>query len=143
MFQALLKLPSAVWLVGLISLVNDSASEMIYPLVPLYLTSVLMAGPKTLGLIEGIAEATSALLKLAEQSAPALIAGLEDPKLAGDLVFCLGSSEIAGAFLCAQPGWLNYCSCSQRSILSPPIRRSSRSLWCRSMARSTSWWRPA
>ena len=65
MFQALLKLPRAVWLVGLISLVNDSASEMIYPLVPLYLTSVLMAGPKTLGLIEGIAEATSALLKLA------------------------------------------------------------------------------
>jgi MFS family permease len=65
MFQALLKLPRAVWLVGLISLVNDSASETIYPLVPLYLTSVLMAGPKTLGLIEGIAEATSALLKLA------------------------------------------------------------------------------
>jgi sugar phosphate permease len=57
-------LPRAVWLLGLISLVNDSASEMIYPLVPLYLASVLMAGPRALGLIEGVAEAVSSLLKL-------------------------------------------------------------------------------
>jgi len=51
-------------MIGLISLVNDSASEMIYPLVPLYLASVLMAGPRALGIIEGIAEATASLLKL-------------------------------------------------------------------------------
>src|SRR3954447_16867052 len=57
-------LPRTVWLVAMISLVNDAASDMIYPLVPLYLTSVLMAGPKALGLIEGIAEAVSSLLKL-------------------------------------------------------------------------------
>jgi MFS family permease len=61
---AIRNLPRTVWLLGLISLVNDSASDMIYPLVPLYLTSVLMAGPKTLGLIEGIAEAAGSLLKL-------------------------------------------------------------------------------
>lgn len=63
-FRALGGLPRTVWLIGLISLVNDSASEMLYPLLPLYLTSVLMAGPKVLGLIEGIAESTSSLLKL-------------------------------------------------------------------------------
>ncbi len=62
---ALRALPSTVWLLGLISLFNDSASDMIYPLVPLYLTSVLMAGPRALGLIEGVAEAGSSLLKLA------------------------------------------------------------------------------
>jgi MFS family permease len=62
--RALRGLPRTVWLVALISLVNDSASEMLYPLVPLVLTSVLMAGPKVLGLIEGIAEATASLLKL-------------------------------------------------------------------------------
>jgi MFS family permease len=61
---AIRQLPRTVWLLGLISLVNDSASDMIYPLVPLYLTSVLMAGPKALGLIEGIAEAAGSLLKL-------------------------------------------------------------------------------
>ena len=64
MFRNLAALPNAVWLIGLISLLNDSASEMIYPLVPLYLASVLMAGPRVLGLIEGIAEATASLLKL-------------------------------------------------------------------------------
>jgi len=64
MWNALFSLPRSVWLLGLISLVNDSASEMIYPLVPLYLSGVLLAGPRVLGLIEGIAEALSSLLKL-------------------------------------------------------------------------------
>ena len=64
MLKAIFELPRTVWLIGLISLVNDSASEMVYPLVPLYLASVLMAGPRALGLIEGIAEATASLLKL-------------------------------------------------------------------------------
>jgi MFS family permease len=58
------ELPAAVWLIGAISLINDSASDMLYPLIPLYLASVLMAGPKALGLIEGVAEATASLLKL-------------------------------------------------------------------------------
>jgi MFS family permease len=64
MIAALRSLPRTVWLLGLISLVNDSASDMIYPLVPLYLSSVLMAGPKALGLIEGIAESIGSILKL-------------------------------------------------------------------------------
>lgn len=64
MFSTLRALPRTVWLIGLISLVNDSASEMLYPIMPLYLTSVLMAGPRALGIIEGIAEATSSLFKL-------------------------------------------------------------------------------
>ena len=64
MLKTLLSLPRTVWLIGLISFVNDSASEMLYPLMPLYLASVLMAGPKALGIIEGIAEATSSIFKL-------------------------------------------------------------------------------
>ncbi len=64
MIGAIRALPRTVWLVAIISLFNDAASDMIYPLVPLYLASVLMAGPKALGLIEGIAEAVSSLLKL-------------------------------------------------------------------------------
>ena len=58
-FAALRALPSPVWLICLISLCNDSASEMLYPLLPLYLSSVLMSGPKTLGIIEGIAKAVA------------------------------------------------------------------------------------
>ena len=64
MLKTILALPRTVWLIGLISFVNDSASEMLYPLMPLYLASVLMAGPKALGVIEGIAEATSSIFKL-------------------------------------------------------------------------------
>ena len=64
MMALLRSLPRTVWLLGFISLANDAASDMIYPLVPLYLTSVLMAGPKALGLIEGIAEAVSSIVKL-------------------------------------------------------------------------------
>lgn len=64
MLDAILSLPRTVWLIGLISLVNDAASDMLYPLIPLYLSSVLMAGPRALGIIEGIADATASLLKL-------------------------------------------------------------------------------
>lgn len=64
MLNPLFALPRTVWLLGLVSFFNDTASELVYPLVPIYLASVLMAGPKALGLIEGVAEATGSLLKL-------------------------------------------------------------------------------
>lgn len=64
MLSTLRSLPRTVWLIGLISLINDAASDMLYPLIPIYLASVLMAGPRALGLIEGVAEATASLLKL-------------------------------------------------------------------------------
>ena len=54
-----------VLILGLVSLFTDISSEMIYPLLPLFLTTVLGAGPAFLGLIEGVAESTASLLKLA------------------------------------------------------------------------------
>jgi MFS family permease len=54
-----------VFILGLVSLFTDVSSEMIYPLLPFFLTSVLGAGPAFLGAIEGIAESTASLLKLA------------------------------------------------------------------------------
>ena len=54
-----------VLVLGVVSLLTDVSSEMIYPLLPLFLTGVLGAGPAFLGAIEGIAESTAALLKLA------------------------------------------------------------------------------
>lgn len=55
---------SNVLILGLVSLLTDVSSEMIYPLLPLFLTSVLGAGPAFLGVIEGVAESTSSILKL-------------------------------------------------------------------------------
>ena len=53
-----------VVILGFVSLLNDGASEMIYPLLPAFLTTVLSAGPQALGVIEGVAESTASLLKL-------------------------------------------------------------------------------
>jgi MFS family permease len=58
------KLPRSVYAIGATSLLNDAASEMIYPLLPAFLTSVLGVGAATLGIIEGSADALSSLLKL-------------------------------------------------------------------------------
>jgi MFS family permease len=58
------KLPRTVIALGLVSFFTDFSSEMIYPLLPLFLGSVLGAGALALGLIEGIAESTAAVLKL-------------------------------------------------------------------------------
>lgn len=47
-----------------VSFFTDVSSEMIYPLMPLFLATVIGAGAGTIGIIEGAAESTSALLKL-------------------------------------------------------------------------------
>src|SRR4030042_5690172 len=49
---------------GWVSFFNDVSSEMIYPLLPIFLTQVLGAGVLFVGLIEGIAESVSSFLKL-------------------------------------------------------------------------------
>lgn len=58
------KLPKTVLILGLVSFFNDLSSEMIYPLLPVFLTTVLGAGAMALGLMEGVAESASSLLKL-------------------------------------------------------------------------------
>ena len=59
------RLPSAIYAIGATSLLNDASSEMIFPLLPVFLSSVLGAGAATLGVIEGTADAAASLLKLA------------------------------------------------------------------------------
>jgi MFS family permease len=57
-------LSRTVIVIGFVSLLNDFASEMVVPLIPLLLATVLAAGPVALGLIEGVADTVSNLLKL-------------------------------------------------------------------------------
>jgi len=57
-------LPRPVWLIGWVSFFTDTASEMVYPLLPLFLTRVLGAGALSLGVIEGMAEAANSVLKI-------------------------------------------------------------------------------
>ncbi len=57
------KIPKNVFLLGLVSFFNDLASEMIYPIVPVFLTTVLHASVPVIGFIEGFAESTAAITK--------------------------------------------------------------------------------
>jgi MFS family permease len=55
---------SNVFVAGLVSFFMDVSSEMIYPLVPLFLSNVLGVNKSVIGLIEGVAESTASLLKV-------------------------------------------------------------------------------
>ena len=58
------KLPKTVVVLGLVSFFNDFASDIVVPLIPILLATVLAAGPIVLGLIEGVADALACFLKL-------------------------------------------------------------------------------
>ena len=58
------KLPPNVKLLGAASLINDIASEMIFPLMPAFLMGVLGGNKVDLGIMEGLADSVSSLLKL-------------------------------------------------------------------------------
>jgi MFS family permease len=58
------KIPRNVVILGIVSLFTDAASEMIYPLIPIFVAA-LGSGPVILGVIEGVAETTASILKLA------------------------------------------------------------------------------
>lgn len=58
-----MSVPRNVLFLGIVSFFNDVASEMIYPVMPIFLTSVLGAPASILGFIEGLAEATASIMK--------------------------------------------------------------------------------
>ena len=62
--SALSRLPVSVWTLGVVSMLMDVSSELIHSLLPLFLVSVLGASTLTVGIIEGIAEATAMITKL-------------------------------------------------------------------------------
>ena len=58
------KLPATVIAIGLVSFLNDLASEMVTPFIPILIATVLGAGPVILGLVEGVADAATSFIKL-------------------------------------------------------------------------------
>lgn len=59
------RLPREVTTLGAVSFAQDTASEMLYPILPVFVTTVLGAPPGVVGLIEGVAEATASVTKAA------------------------------------------------------------------------------
>ena len=64
MRKAMTGITKNVVVISLVSFFNDIASEMIYPIVPIFLTTVLGAPVTVVGLIEGIAESTASILRV-------------------------------------------------------------------------------
>lgn len=57
-------LPRTVWVLGLVSLFMDMSSEFIHAILPVYLTTTLGLSVLTVGIVEGIAEATASIMKV-------------------------------------------------------------------------------
>ena len=57
-------LPAGVWALGFTSLFMDTSSELIHSLLPIFLASVLGASVTTIGLLEGMAEATASITRV-------------------------------------------------------------------------------
>ena len=62
--RGLRAIPRSIWALGLVSMLMDTSSEMIHGLLPVFLVSVLGASMVSVGLIEGIAEATASITKV-------------------------------------------------------------------------------
>jgi len=62
--EKLRDLPRGIWALGFVSMFMDLSSEMIHALLPVYLVTVLGASTLTVGLIEGLAEATAMITKI-------------------------------------------------------------------------------
>jgi MFS family permease len=56
--------PAGVWALGFTSLLMDLSSELVHSLLPIYMVTVLGASMVTIGIVEGIAEATASILKV-------------------------------------------------------------------------------
>lgn len=87
-------LPQTVFILGAVSFLNDAASDAVYPLLPLFFAATFASGPQLLGLIEGAANATAALMQLISgrlydktgRAKPWMIAGYAMPALSRPLI---------------------------------------------------------
>lgn len=57
-------LPTGIWVLGFVSMLMDISSEMIHALLPIYMVTVLGTSALSVGIIEGIAEATASITKI-------------------------------------------------------------------------------
>lgn len=62
--SSLASIPHGVWVLGFVSLLMDISSEMVHSLLPLFMAGVLGASALTIGLVEGVAEATALIVKV-------------------------------------------------------------------------------
>jgi MFS family permease len=95
--------PGGVWILGFVSLFMDVSSEMIHALLPLFLVSVLGASMTSVGVIEGVAEATASVAKMLSG---ALSDRLGRYKLLAVLGYALAAGTKPAFALAPSVGWV-------------------------------------
>ncbi len=90
-------LPREVKILGAVSFAQDAASEMLYPFLPTFLTVTLGAPPAVVGIVEGVAEATAAVMKAIGGWASDRIGRRKEQIAAGYGLAALGKMIIAAA----------------------------------------------
>ena len=94
------RLPGNVVAISVVSLLNDASSEIIYPMLPAFLALSLGASPRAIGVVEGVAESVSSLLKL--------LSGYFSDKTGrrkGLVVFGYGLASVARPLLALTTTW--------------------------------------
>jgi MFS family permease len=116
-----MRLPRPVWMLGWVSFFTDTASEMVYPLLPLFLTRVLGAGAMSLGVIEGVAEAANSILKVVSGRLADRWGAPKRLVLAG-----YGLSSMVRPFIALASSWLHVLVLRFTDRLGKGIRSSPR-----------------
>jgi MFS family permease len=97
------RVPAGVWVLGFVSLLMDTSSEMIHGLLPVYLTTALGASALTVGAIEGVAESTALITRI---FSGALSDWLGKRKLLTLIGYGLGAATKPVFPLASSVGWL-------------------------------------
>ena len=116
-----MSLPRPVWQLGWVSFFTDTASEMVYPLMPLFLTRILGAGAMSLGVIEGVAEAANSVLKIVSGRMADRTGAPKRLVLAG---YALSSA--VRPFIALATGWIQVLALRFADRLGKGIRTSPR-----------------
>ena len=136
MFSALTKLPRTVWFLGAISFLNDAASDAVYPLLPLFFAATFAVGAQALGVIEGAANATAALMKLVSgyaydrtrRAKGWIIVGYTLPALARPLIAFAGSMPVVLVLRMADRVGKGFRSSPRDALLAASVDANQRGL---------------
>lgn len=114
-------IPKNSFVLGAASFLNDIASEMIAPILPIFLTTTLGVGPATIGLLEGLADTTSSFLKILSGYISDRVGKRKKIVLAG-----YGLAAIARAAIGLTTSWLQVLALRFTDRIGKGIRTSPR-----------------